>query len=347
MDRSSAPDDGAAARRHGALRVALIYACFAAAWILGSDWLLGKLVHDPHLLVEAGAIKGWAFVAVTAVLLYVLVVRLARSPSLDERAAARRSGREQGFARQWPLFALSAAIVGFTLAALRYDYQEEFTHQRAQLEAVADLRAQQVGEWLADRLAQARFARSSVLWASLYKRWRETGDVVARDQLLARLREMRVAFGDLGAAVVDEQGNVVLAEDGVEITTPPALREAARRALASGDVEHTGFHKAAPGSGPILLSAVAPLVASGVPAKVAVVFHLDAQGGLLPRLRGWPVPSRTATSLLVRREGETVVGTSADNPRALSSPDLLAARYLRGEVAFGLASERSREACYQ
>jgi len=56
--------------------VALLYAVFAGLWILLSDWAMGLLFRDPASLVWASTAKGWFFVAVTTLVLYVLVARL-------------------------------------------------------------------------------------------------------------------------------------------------------------------------------------------------------------------------------------------------------------------------------
>lgn len=56
--------------------VTLSYAAFAALWIYASDAVLGQLVRDPELLVELSVYKGLAFVAVTALLLWLLMRRL-------------------------------------------------------------------------------------------------------------------------------------------------------------------------------------------------------------------------------------------------------------------------------
>ena len=56
--------------------MALVYAVFAGLWILLSDRAMGFLFSDPETLVKASMVKGWAFVAVTTLLLYVLVRRL-------------------------------------------------------------------------------------------------------------------------------------------------------------------------------------------------------------------------------------------------------------------------------
>lgn len=65
-----------ASRSVGTLTVVTTYAIFAALWILFSDQLLGLFVTDHEQFVRASIIKGWAFVAVTALLLYGLVARL-------------------------------------------------------------------------------------------------------------------------------------------------------------------------------------------------------------------------------------------------------------------------------
>ena len=56
--------------------MALVYAVFAGVWILLSDRAMGLLFSDPAALVQASMAKGWFFVAVTTLLLYVLVRRL-------------------------------------------------------------------------------------------------------------------------------------------------------------------------------------------------------------------------------------------------------------------------------
>ena len=71
--------------------MALVYAAFAGVWILLSDRAMGLLFSDPETLVEASMVKGWAFVVVTTLLLYVLVHRLVaqlKAASRRERAEA-------------------------------------------------------------------------------------------------------------------------------------------------------------------------------------------------------------------------------------------------------------------
>ncbi|HZV53296.1 MAG TPA: PAS domain S-box protein [Rhodocyclaceae bacterium] len=60
------------------LRIALIYAAFAALWILLSDEAVAWLFDDSARIIHASILKGWLFVAVTSLLLYFLVGRMVR-----------------------------------------------------------------------------------------------------------------------------------------------------------------------------------------------------------------------------------------------------------------------------
>ncbi len=60
-----------------ALRVVLVYAAFASLWILLSDRLVSAFISDPQTIALVSTLKGWLFVAVTSLLLYGLIKRLA------------------------------------------------------------------------------------------------------------------------------------------------------------------------------------------------------------------------------------------------------------------------------
>ena len=77
--KSTNADSGREARGGGIagseFRIVLIYALFASLWILFSDSAVGWLFADPRQIVLASTLKGWLFVAVTSLLLFVLIKR--------------------------------------------------------------------------------------------------------------------------------------------------------------------------------------------------------------------------------------------------------------------------------
>ncbi|MEN9849046.1 MAG: hypothetical protein RL368_1786, partial [Pseudomonadota bacterium] len=55
------------------LKIALIYCFFGVLWIFFSDRLLGLLISDHQTLNVLQTFKGWIYVAITTLLLYLLI----------------------------------------------------------------------------------------------------------------------------------------------------------------------------------------------------------------------------------------------------------------------------------
>jgi len=64
------------ASRQDALRVSLIYAVAGALWILFSDQALLSIFPNPDEVIKFQTYKGWFFILVTALLVYLLVLRI-------------------------------------------------------------------------------------------------------------------------------------------------------------------------------------------------------------------------------------------------------------------------------
>lgn len=91
-------------RPRSAQHVALLYAPFGSVGILGADTLLGWIERDPDWIVKLNATKGWAFVVVTAALLYPLLTWHER------RALAQPASREALQSERLQALALVQAI---------------------------------------------------------------------------------------------------------------------------------------------------------------------------------------------------------------------------------------------
>ncbi|WP_310450103.1 PAS domain-containing protein [Sulfuritalea sp.] len=103
--KSAPSSTGARPAPRDVLRVVLVYAVFAGLWILVSDnlvvWRFGSTDH----VLAVSLLKGWLFVTVTSVLLYVLIRRL-----LDQALVASRrelAAQEEAARAQHLLFTIS------------------------------------------------------------------------------------------------------------------------------------------------------------------------------------------------------------------------------------------------
>jgi hypothetical protein len=333
---TSSPDRAPTHRHRDALRVALIYAALGAAWILGSDWLVGRLISDSSALVRVSAVKGWAFIGVTALLLYGLVRRLPRDRDEPDVAAAPPERRLVPLVWTWAPWVV--AITVLTGLLMVYSQRTHRKEHEARLMAVAELRSAQIGAWVESRMAHARFASTSALWADQFLRWQRDSDPATRDQMLARMIDLRKAFGDQSVRLVDRTGKVVMDEFDSQLATPPDpdLTAAALEAMARGAVQNTQIRGVADTPDWGMMDVVAPLLRTGKPPQAAIALRVNAQASLRPILTAWPVPSPSGSTLLIRRQGNDIVGMRGQRPIPISSSNLLAARALRGDIALGV-----------
>ena len=58
-----------------AARIALLYSVFGVAWIYGSDALMARLFPDTSELLLVSLFKGFAFIVITAIAVFVLLRR--------------------------------------------------------------------------------------------------------------------------------------------------------------------------------------------------------------------------------------------------------------------------------
>jgi PAS domain S-box-containing protein len=59
-----------------ATKIILIYAAFSSLWMLVSDSIVGSMFSDPTTISRISVVKGWLFIAVTALLLHGLIRRM-------------------------------------------------------------------------------------------------------------------------------------------------------------------------------------------------------------------------------------------------------------------------------
>ncbi len=74
------------------IRIVTLYALFSGLWIFCSDAILGKIVLEPRVVTRFAMYKGWGFILVTSVLLFLLIRRQSgRMAEVNRRLAERES----------------------------------------------------------------------------------------------------------------------------------------------------------------------------------------------------------------------------------------------------------------
>ena len=198
--------------------------------------------------------------------------------------------------------------VGIVAAGALY-YRSYERHFRAevekQLSAIADLKAGELVKYRQERLGDARLLFQNPSFTALVRRFFEQpADADA-------LRQLQDRLGPYLAVADYEQVRLVDAQ-GVSRLTIPAGRpqpsayilQRSREVLASKQVELQDFYRSGEDQR-VYLAVLVPLLDArdARPPLGVLILRLDPEKFLYPFIKRWPVPSRSAETLLVRKDG--------------------------------------------
>ncbi len=232
--------------------------------------------------------------------------------------------------RHWYPLVLIFAVVALGIFAgglLSYrNYERRFrTGIEEQLSAVTDLKVEQIVRWRHERLLDARYLRSTPYVARRALEVLTHPAERATRQMFASWLDSMFAGGPYQQVLLlDDRLNVGLVyPEGSSGVLSEAALQAAQRALRSHEVVLAELHRETE-KGPVYLSMMVPLVVplegpgENVPAAGQgstpanrnvglMVLQIDVQKELYPLIQRWPTLSKTAETLLVRRDGDDAI----------------------------------------
>ncbi|MCB1889328.1 MAG: PAS domain-containing protein [Rhodocyclaceae bacterium] len=312
-----------------ALKAALLYAAFAALWILFSDALVAQLVTDPHLVAVVQTAKGWLFVAATAVMLYLLLRLQTRDTAPDRRQPVRT---------RLPFALAVLAILGVAAVAMAYVYELGVEREGARLRTVASLRASEVATWRERIGRMAELAAANPGVHTLVENWRDGDDDAHSEALRWLVAYAAVSEAD-GTALVMDSGTVLVSPGLAAPEADSPLLALARQAIDFRRVSFSDMHWAGAPPRPSILVA-APVARSGEAARAALVFRIDPSVFLLPTIAGWPVPDEPGSVRLLRQDGVYLVNlVSGGRVRFEDLAGSIESRVVFGDVAAGALAE--------
>ncbi|MBN2469761.1 MAG: PAS domain S-box protein, partial [Anaerolineae bacterium] len=207
------------------------------------------------------------------------------------------------------LLLLTAVLVG---GVRFYHTQQQLLQSEAEdeLQAIADLKVNQIAAWRAERLADAGvLSRNSLVVEEVTAFFANPQATSQQERLLDRFQDLVDLYHYADVILVDPEGEVRLAQSGsLAPLDPEALRFIAE-ALRTRQPVLTTLHQNTADPEPHIAT-VAPLFASddpAAPAVGAIILRSDATQFLFPLIQSWPLSSTSAETLIVRRDGDAVL----------------------------------------
>ena len=215
--------------------------------------------------------------------------------------------------RQFLLFLLIFGVMIAGIAAVVYfSYQTYECQFRAKTESelasIATLKVNELGAWRTERLADGEILQKNLLLSALIQRYFENpADTVTKTKIQGWL-EVYAANAPYDRVSLLDEGGVerISAHSSPELVAAHLAQQAAT-VLTAGQVTFLDFHRDMP-DGPIHLAVLSPIYSAPDHHPLGIiVLQIDPNLYLYPLIQQWPVPSTTAETLLIRREGSEAV----------------------------------------
>jgi PAS domain S-box-containing protein len=228
--------------------------------------------------------------------------------------AAWRENKLEPDLHSWfaPLLVFLLLSAGFVAGGI-FIYRQYARHFRAgvelQLSTIADLKADQLVQYRKERLGDANTFYNNSAFSERVRRFLEQpADADARRQLQAWLGRFQSYYEYARISLFDVQGAERLAVPDQPEPLPGHIAKAVASVLQSRQVMFLGFFRDAPGL-PVQLEVLTPIFDESDTNRPlgVLVLRIDPETYLYPLLKQWPVPSKTAETLLVRRDGNDVL----------------------------------------
>ena len=217
--------------------------------------------------------------------------------------------------RTFPRWVVGLLVAGVLLllagATWYFNTQEHQVRDQVERElaAIGRLKADQISAWRRELLDEGADLMARPLLNERIAQW--LAQPLARDRaaLLAELQVIQAADDFVDILLVDGGGKILLSASGYTGTLHAEVMEELAVTLEVGEPHFTDLH-----SDPLEvrphISMIAPLQSTArkgdLPAA-ALVLISDARTFLYPLIQTWPIPSNSAETLLVRRDGENVL----------------------------------------
>ncbi|MBC8275720.1 MAG: PAS domain S-box protein, partial [Chloroflexi bacterium] len=241
---------------------------------------------------------------------------MARKPPTKEKFKAPLEGTPKAIRpRSSRILYLVMALVTVAFLVggyLFYHFQEQQMRQRIEggLSIMAQLKAEQIAQWRAERLMDANIlVGSPFFFEGVEKYMASPADTENKDKILARVAVIAKSHQYQDILLVDVNGSVLLSLNDTVYRLGEITSAQLAVAIKENKAVMTDFYYDLDSDSP-RLEVIAPLFPWGAdsqPAIGAVVFCIEPSRYLYPLLQSSPMPSETAETLLVERDGDQLL----------------------------------------
>ena len=335
----------AGGRRGGRARLAAVAAAVTSAG--GGVLLLGHFAGEP-IFCSGTSIPPAATTSAAFAALGAGILALARPRDRKRSDRVRLPAGEEV-----ALIALFLCLAAGIVLSGVYWFQDQDRRFRAQADrevsAIADLKAGEIVRWRSERLGDGSVLAGSRAFQQLARGVVEgSAPPESVDLLEEWLERIQKSYGYEAVELFASDGSLRLRVPRGTAIPCAELRQRLAHVCEQSDAVLLDLHREDPG-GVIHMGVLVPIRDESAQSGLGgVVLRIDPATFLYPFIAHWPLPSRTAETLLVRQDGSDVLflnelrfarGSALTLRMPLSKADTPAGRAAFGEESVGLGTD--------
>ncbi len=200
------------------------------------------------------------------------------------------------------LAVMALGLVAGGYGVFRVSAQRIHLNKYNELAAIATLKSGEIVQWRQARLNDAHVNASSPIFRKAMAAWlKDSGSPGLQDDLRERLRIVVETYGYDNALLLDLDGRLLLSAKDDHV----AMNAAIAQAIAEKQTVLSELFRCPEGHTHI--DAVGPVLDADNQPVAFVVLRSDAAQFLYPLIQSWPIPSRSAETLLVKKDGDDIL----------------------------------------
>ena len=205
------------------------------------------------------------------------------------------------------LFAVTAlALVAGGYWLYRREVQAIRDNKYIELKAIAELKVNQIVAWRDERLSDARLNSSGILRTLVLQWLKAPGDDSMKANILARLKMFLDEEGYRNTILASPDGRLLLSLDTRLTQLEVEAKELVAQAISSCGAVFGDFFLCSV-CDRVHLDVAAPILDEEQRPVAALLLRFDPENFLYPLVQSWPTPSKSAETLLIRKDGDNVL----------------------------------------
>ncbi len=211
---------------------------------------------------------------------------------------------------KWSLIGLFGAAIVALAAGGYWLYRQQVqairSEKHRELKTIAELKAGQIAAWRKERLAAARMNSTGTIKTYVVQWLKGSNDASLKAAILARLETFRDLEDLQNLVLAAPDGRILLSLDSRLHVLDRNAKRLVEHAVFSRDVVFGDFFSC-PTCNEVHLDLAAPILDPDSRPVAVLILRTDPVQFLYPFVQSWPTPSRSAETLLVRRDGDDVL----------------------------------------